>query len=121
MPDNYTQHGSQEYKFNLPEGVIDMIPGMAVTELKPKFTPEFLANADGPSAQVEAVAECNDQMIDYDGSGFLLDEDDFRAAPSFTLGGRYYIFRSRGGSYKAGDFQKCDFTAVSWAKVNGAA
>ena len=113
---NFTQYGDQTLQFGLPEAIKTLIPGMAVTSLKPSWEPEFIDRAPGAEALIASVAVGKDKTM-YEGSGYLIDEDDFRANKTFTEGDNFHIFVKKGGTYEAGKFQKCDFSTESYVLV----
>ncbi len=113
---NFTQYGDQTLQMGLPDAIKTLIPGMAVTSLKPNWEPEFIDRATGTEALTISVAVGEDKIM-FEGSGYLIDEADFTANKSFTYNNRLHIFVKKGGAFEAGKFQKCDFSTESYSLI----
>ena len=109
-----TVYGDQTLLFGLPAPFITLIPGMAVTELKPDGEVQFQSTAEGPASNVTALAVSNKLKYTGTGSGYLLDLTTFLGAKSFTLNGIFYIITKWGQAYNFKEFAKADFSFVAY-------
>ncbi len=119
----FTQHGNQDYVFgfeSVEAATLAAAVGMKPQTLSLNYEPEFQAEALGGTGEVESVVVGPDK-VSFTLSGYITDEELFKAADSFEFDGRFFIIQGRKLDSGATEFKKGELTGVSYNGVDAPA